>query len=236
MLRRYDALDSTNQEAQRLARAGIRGPLWITAGRQTAGRGRHGREWVSERGNLFATLLMGAVPPRSAEIGFIAGISAADVIARYVPDNAIKLKWPNDVLIGDRKVAGILVEHASPDIVAAGIGINLANCPPVIGAASVYDVTGFAPDPDDVLTMLALEMERWLVQWRKDGFTRIRQAWLARARGIGQPIRAVTAQACFDGIFEKLDDDGALLLRDGAGASHRLTAADVFYGDRSVLE
>ena len=144
-LRHHDMLDSTNEEAKRLARAGERGPLWVVAAHQTAGRGRHGREWVSASGNLFATLLLEAAPRNSPQIGFIAGIAAADVIARYVPDGSVKLKWPNDVLIGGRKVAGILVDRVSDRVVAAGIGINLSHCPMGMCAVSVAEIAGSAP-------------------------------------------------------------------------------------------
>jgi BirA family biotin operon repressor/biotin-[acetyl-CoA-carboxylase] ligase len=227
---RHKILDSTNEEAKRLARRGERGPLWITALQQTAGRGRHGREWVSESGNLFATLLIAVAQRNSPQIAFIAGIAAADLCARYVPRESVKLKWPNDVLIGGRKAAGVLVEQVTGRLVAAGIGIDLAHCPAGMGAVSIAEIAGFAPHPDEVLAALAHGMNEWLIFWREHGFGRIRREWLNRAGGIGKSIRAVTAEACFDGIFESLDNDGALLLRDGAGASHRITAADVFYG------
>lgn len=229
-LRRYENLDSTNEEARRLARAGEQGPLWIVAAQQSAGRGRHGRVWVSEQGNLFATLLTEASSSRSAQAGFVAGISVADVISEHLRGEPVKLKWPNDVLISGRKAAGILVEHVSDQLNAVGIGINLAHCPDGVNAVSIADVTGSAPDPCEVLTALAWRMLDWMAVWRDDGFGPIRDAWIARAVGVGDMIRAVTAQRPYQGIFEDLDRDGALLLRDENGTSHRITAADVFYG------
>ena len=229
-LRRYEMLDSTNEEARRLARAGEQGPLWITAAQQSAGHGRHGRRWVSEQGNLFATLLTEAAPSRSAQLGFVAGVSVADVIAEYVHDAAVKLKWPNDVLISGRKAAGILVEHVSDGLVAAGIGIDLGHCPEGMNAVSIAEAAGSAPDPDEVLGRLAWRMIDWMAVWQRDGFGPIRDAWIARAGGVGDMIRAVTAERPYQGIFEDLDRDGALLLRDENGTSHRITAADVFYG------
>lgn len=230
-LRRYEVLDSTNEEARRLARAGEPGPLWIVASRQSAGRGRFGRPWVSQTGNLFATLLTEAVPPNFAQAGFVAGVSAADLVAGYATGAQVKLKWPNDVLINGRKAAGILVEGVSERHVAIGIGIDLANCPDGVGAISLASVTGCVPDPDEVLTGLARRMLHWMAIWRQDGFAAIRDAWLARAGGVGETIHAVTARRQFDGIFEDLDRDGALVLRDENGTSHRITAGDVFYGE-----
>ncbi len=229
-LRRYEMLDSTNEEARRLARAGEQGPLWITAAQQSAGRGRHGRAWASEQGNLFATLLTEAAPSQSAQAGFVAGISVVDVIADYLPGQSVKLKWPNDVLVCGRKAAGILVERVSDRLIAVGIGIDLAHCPQGINAVSVAELTGSAPDPGEVLACLASRMIHGMEVWRRDGFAPIRDAWIARAGGVGDMIRAVTAQRPYDGIFEDLDRDGALLLRDENGTSHRITAADVFYG------
>ena len=229
-LRRYDVLDSTNEEARRLARTGEQGPLWITAAQQSAGRGRHGRAWVSEQGNLFASLLTEAVPTQSAQAGFVAGISVADVVCEIVHGQSVKLKWPNDVLISGRKTAGILVERVSKRLIAVGIGIDLAHCPDGVNAVSIAGVTGLAPEPGEVLIRLASRMLDWMAVWQRDGFGPIRDAWIARAGGVGELIRAVTAQRPYEGIFEDLDRDGALLLRDENGTSHRITAADVFYG------
>jgi BirA family biotin operon repressor/biotin-[acetyl-CoA-carboxylase] ligase len=227
-LRRYDVLDSTNEEARRLALAGERGPLWITAAEQIMGRGRLQRVWVSNRGNLFATLLMEGAPPHSCEIGFVAAIAVVDSAERYLARGAARLKWPNDVLIFRRKLAGILIEQLAPGVIAAGIGINLVHCPD--GAASIHSVCGFAPQPGEMLNVIAVEMHAWLTLWRAHGFAHIREAWIARADGIGEPISASTGPERLQGVFEDIDPDGALVLRDGAGKAHRVTAADVYYG------
>lgn len=229
-LRRYAVLDSTNEEARRLADAGAQGPLWIAAAQQSAGRGRYGRRWVSQPGNLFATLLIEAVPAESAQLAFVAGVAVADTLSIYVPDGRVKLKWPNDILLAGRKSAGILLERVSPRLIALGIGINLVCAPDDLAAISIAECAATAPDPEEVLSRLGLLMAQWLALWQAQGFAPVRCAWIARAGGIGEPIRAVTPQHRFDGIFENLDTDGALLLREPDGRSHRITAADVFYG------
>ena len=226
--RRYDNVDSTNAQAHRLALAGERGPLWITAAEQTKGRGRLQRVWVSHRGNLFATLLMEAAPPHSAELGFVAGTAAAEAANRYLPRHSAKLKWPNDVLVSRKKLAGILVEQVVPGVIAVGIGMNLVNCPD--GATSIQAVCGVAPQPDEMLNVIAVEMQAWVRSWRAHGFAHIREAWIARADGVGEPISALTGSHRLQGIFEDLDVHGALILRDTAGNAHRVTAADVYYG------
>jgi BirA family biotin operon repressor/biotin-[acetyl-CoA-carboxylase] ligase len=227
-LRRYDILDSTNEEARRLALAGERGPVWIAATEQTDGHGRQGRTWVSQRGNLFATLLMEAAPPRSAELGFVGGIATLETAAHYLPRGCAQLKWPNDVLCAGKKLAGILVEQVSRNAIAAGIGINIGNHPD--GATSIRGISGFAPSPDELLAILAHEMNVWTTVWRTRGFAHIRSEWLVRAGGVGEPISAVTGQERLRGIFQDLDCDGALLLRDDTGRTRRVTAADVYYG------
>src|SRR5258708_39940625 len=126
---RLDTVDSTNAEALRRARAGERGPLWIVARQQSAGRGRRGRAWVSPPGNLHATLLLTDPAPAAAapQLGFVAGLALVDAAAAAAPllASRLALKWPNDLLCGARKIAGILIEgEGSPLTVAVGIGVN----------------------------------------------------------------------------------------------------------------
>ena len=230
-LRRYESLDSTNQEALRLARVGARGPLWIVAREQSAGHGRRGREWVSAPGNLFATLLSEAPPSIAAQLGFVAGLAAGETVAALAPDAEVTLKWPNDVLLDGKKAAGTLLESTGEDVLAIGVGINLAHHPEgtEFPANSVAAVTGRAPDPDDALLRLATRMAAWYEVWREDGFATVRAAWLSRAAGLGGPIRARLEGSEMRGNFEGLDQDGALLLRDVAGVVTRIAAGDVFF-------
>src|SRR5436190_3052114 len=131
----HELLISTNTEALALARAGERGPLWITAERQSAGRGRRGRIWTSERGNLFATLLLTDPAPAEnwPELSLVAALAVHDAVAELA--EAIKpqlaIKWPNDLLLAGRKFAGILVEaeRAEEGAVAVGIGVNCKSHP-----------------------------------------------------------------------------------------------------------
>jgi BirA family biotin operon repressor/biotin-[acetyl-CoA-carboxylase] ligase len=229
-LLRHDVLDSTNAEAIRLAQAGERGTLWVMAARQTAGRGRLGRVWISHRGNLFATLLVEADLSRSAQIGFLTGISAVDVIRTYVTAKRVRLKWPNDILIDGCKCAGILAERASDHAVAVGIGIDLVHAPADCNAVSVLSACGAAPEPEVVLNALVNHVHKWLTVWRETGFDALREEWLKRAAGAGEFIRVSTPKATMEGVFQAIDQDGALLLRDAGGICHRVTAADVFYG------
>ena len=228
----FDAIGSTNAEALALARAGEQGPLWIIARLQTAGRGRRGRTWVSEPGNLYATLLlMDPCPPeRSAELSFVAALAVHDAIARRVPglDKRLRLKWPNDCLIDGCKFAGILIEGEGAAI-AVGIGVNCAHHPeqtafPATDLASA----GVRATPDSVFDCLAAAMNMRLEQWnRGNQFAAIREAWLTRAHGLGRAIRVAMPEGEREGRFETIDATGRMVLRRPDGATDTVTAGDV---------
>jgi BirA family biotin operon repressor/biotin-[acetyl-CoA-carboxylase] ligase len=231
-LKAFDELDSTNEEARRIAAAGQRGPCWITAARQTAGRGRRGRIWETDSGNLAATLLLHPARPQAdwAQLSFAAAIATADMAAHFARDTSIAVKWPNDVLAGGRKLAGILLESTG-DGLAIGVGVNLQSHPadtefPATSLAAL----GVAPPPArDALTLLAAGFARWYDIWCANGFAAIRDAWLARAAGIGGRIRARLPDRERIGVFGGIDADGALLLYDGA-RTHTIAAGEVFFG------
>lgn len=235
-LKSFDEIDSTNEEARRLAAQGEFGPLWIAAARQTAGRGRRGRAWVSPVGNLSATLLLAPGKPASecAQLSFAAALAASDAVASFGAD--AKVKWPNDVLVGGRKIAGILLESAStggasPTWLAIGVGVNLAHHP----ADTEFPATSFpalgiaAPDPKEALTRLAASFAKWYETWRTGGFPPIRDAWLSRALGLGTRIRARLQNEETTGLFEGIDVDGALLLREAQDRLRVIAAGEVFF-------
>jgi BirA family transcriptional regulator, biotin operon repressor / biotin---[acetyl-CoA-carboxylase] ligase len=232
-LLRFDSLESTNEEARRLAATGDCGPVWITAREQTKGRGRRGNLWISQPGNLFATLLMKTPHASAAELGFAASLATADVIASYVAAERVHLKWPNDVLLDGRKAAGILLEALVHDALAIGIGINLLHHPEgtETPAISVNAATGRTIAADDALAVLAARFAAWYAVWQGQGFAGLKPHWLKRASGLGKPVRARLAHNEIEGVFEDLDHDGALLLRTMNAGLTRITAAEVFLGE-----
>jgi BirA family biotin operon repressor/biotin-[acetyl-CoA-carboxylase] ligase len=227
---RFDSLDSTNEEARRLS-ASDPGPVWITAREQTKGRGRRGNSWVSQSGNLFATLLLQAPHATAAQLGFAASLAAADVVSTYAGAGRVDLKWPNDVLLDDRKVAGILLETLARESLAIGIGINLLHHPEATEtpAISVNAALGREVELDDALVNLAARFAAWYGTWQSQGFAGLKPRWLERASGLGKPIRARLADREMKGVFEDLDHDGALLLRTADRALTRITVAEVFF-------
>ena len=241
-IRVFDQLDSTNNEARRLAEAGERGPVWLMTRRQSAGRGRRGRVWQDGEGNLMATLLtnLDLAPLQLSQLAFVAALSVSDIVSVYAPAGAVRLKWPNDLLIEAGKVGGMLIETgAAPDggvWIALGIGLNLAAYPgdterPATAlAAHLKPGLDRAPSPDEVLVQLAEAFGARLSVWLADGFAPVRAAWLASAEGIGGPCIARLPGETIGGVAEGLDGDGALLLRLPDGALRRITAGDVFFG------
>ena len=231
-LKAFEELDSTNAEARRLAGAGETGPLWISAAHQSAGRGRRGRAWDSGAGNLAATLLIRPRRPLAEwpQLSFAAAIAAADMAAHFAPQSHVAVKWPNDVLGDGRKLAGILLETAG-EMLVIGIGVNLAACPEGIEfpAISLAALGTKPPPPSEALALLATGFAGWYEVWQTSGFDPIRDAWLARAAGLGQRIRARLANRELSGVFEGIDGDGALLLNE-AGRTRAIAAGDVFFG------
>jgi BirA family biotin operon repressor/biotin-[acetyl-CoA-carboxylase] ligase len=234
----FAEIDSTNLEARRQMEAGAIPPLWITAGRQTAGRGRRGRNWQTEEGNLAATMLLTTNKPpiEAAQIAFIAALAVADLAGTYAPACLVTLKWPNDTLISGRKVSGILVESSAHPAgglwVAVGIGVNLAHAPEDVerpATSFAAHLSGSPPAPLEALDVLSGAMERWRGLWEREGFPPIAEAWTARAHGLGERCVARLPAETVEGAAEGLDPDGALRLRLADGSLRRITAGDVFF-------
>ncbi|MET3527597.1 biotin--[acetyl-CoA-carboxylase] ligase [Phenylobacterium koreense] len=236
----HDELDSTNAEARRRAEAGEGGPVWITATRQTAGRGRRGRAWSTSSGNLAATLLMTTDkgPAEAAQLSFVAALAAVELAQTCLGPDAAKLKWPNDVLIHGRKAVGILIEsgaRADKAIwLAVGVGINLAEAPQDVerpATSFAEHMASAPPQPLEALEILATRFEHWRGLWEREGFAPIAEGWTKHAQGLGQPCEARLPNQTHRGIAEGLDPDGALRLRREDGSVLRITAGDVFFGE-----
>ena len=232
----YEEIDSTNAEALRLMRQGEHGPLWITAERQSAGRGRRGRKWISVPGNLHASLLLTDPGPAEhwPQLSFVAALAVHDAVVEVAPEvrPMLELKWPNDLLLSGAKFAGILIEGEGSEeegAVAIGIGVNCMAHPAgaaypatdlVAGGASVAAAALFAA--------LSVKMPGRLAQWnRGNGFATIRADWLARAAGLGENIRVSLSDRELAGRFEGLDEVGALLLVGPDGGKVVVAAGDV---------
>ncbi len=230
---------STNAEALRRWQAGEGCPFWVMAARQSAGRGRGGREWISQPGNLFAShaLQTQGSPAALTQLAFVAGLAVYDVACAPGPiaSDALALKWPNDLLLDGAKVAGILIEaHQHPargeNVVIVGFGLNLASHPQEARARST-DLArhGRRLTPPAALEILAERFAFWQQKWdAAHGFAAIRKAWLSRAAGLGAPVAVRDGQCERRGIFAGLGEDGALQLKRDDGSIECIYAGDLF--------
>jgi BirA family biotin operon repressor/biotin-[acetyl-CoA-carboxylase] ligase len=233
------SIGSTNDAALAYLREGGRGHHWVVADEQTGGRGRLGRQWSSPKGNLYASLALR--DPCSMAVGYQLGFVAAlaiyeALVALGVPTHHLSLKWPNDVLLNDAKLSGILVEGGTLSDGAfgavIGCGINVSFHPSDTPyPATDLSTEGYLGSVVDVFSALASACAEVLDQFAKgEGFGLIREQWIAKARGIGDTIRVRQSDGVLEGIFKGLDEQGKLLLeRDGAVTP--VIAGDVFYRD-----
>jgi len=221
---------STNDEALRLALAGAPLPLWVTAERQSAGRGRGGAAWTSEPGNLYASVALQNPPERPNALPFVAALALHDAASSLAPGADLKLKWPNDLLLSGAKLAGILAESRGQSAVVIGFGVNCAHAPKATRhPATSFAQRGFAVAPADLFAPLRAAFDRRLCEWRASGFAFVRAAWLARAAGIGGDIAVRLPHTTLFGTLIDLDTDGRLVLGSPEGV-RRIAAGEVFLG------
>lgn len=231
----FDTLDSTSSEARRRAETAERGPLWIQADTQTGGRGRLGRTWISRPGNLYCTGLFDfdGTPAQAGLLSFCAANAVAALCESFAPNAKVKLKWPNDVRIGEAKVAGILLESGK-GWVSVGIGVNIHFHPeglpyPATHLTAHMDIDDpeHIPNARGALPLLAQLFETQRETLARDGFGEIRKTWLSRAAHIGQILTARKDGQPITGEMEGLANDGALVLRLPDGSIARISSGEV---------
>lgn len=234
-----ESLPSTNDEAARLAAEGAPDGTVVWARCQTAGRGRRGRQWLSPEGNLYCSVLMRPLVPlaQAAALSLVAAVAAGDTVANFLPaGRRVQLKWPNDVLVEGAKIAGLLLEASGGnrgpvDWIVLGCGINVALHPAGEGPPStdLGRERGGPLSVAPVLVSLLDTLRHWRGRWETAGIAPIREAWLARARGLGETIAVRLPREEIHGLFEGLDDTGALVLRLADGSARTISAGDVFF-------
>lgn len=200
---------------------------WLVALEQVAGKGRQGRSWVSAAGNFFGTTLveMRDGDPPAQSLSLAAGLALVEAIDVAAPAQPLMLKWPNDVMLLGRKLAGILLER-SGERVAVGFGVNLATAPELEGRPSA--ALGGKVMPEAFAPLLAGSFSRLLGLWRQSGSGLLVHAWLARAHPVGTRLTVHNSRdEVVSGRFDGLEPDGALRLSRGDGAFDIVRAGDV---------
>jgi len=224
-IRTVSETGSTNDDVAALAREGALEGLWLRAERQTGGKGRQGRAWLSPPGNLHASTLvrLRAGDPAAPSLALLAAVALHEVVSIYAP--ATQIKWPNDLLFNGAKLAGILLERQG-DAVILGFGVNLAHHPQGLDrpVTSLAALAGMAPEPGPFLEILSRSFSRWLARWREEGLAPVRRAWLEAAHPLGTALATSEGEGLFDG----LDEDGALRLRLADGSLRVIHAGDIF--------
>jgi len=251
-LEAHETVGSTNAIALERAREGDPGKLWIVSKRQESGRGRRGRAWETPHGNLAATLLLTGKNDMklAATLGFVAGLALSDALQAVVPhvsvgvgvdgggehSNRFELKWPNDVLAGGAKLAGILLESlmltGGGYGLAIGIGVNVVAHPDALP----YPATSLASlgSPADAETLFLALSDAWTANARDwndgRGLAVIRNCWLARAAGLGADVAVRVDGNVVRGVFETIDEDCRFVIRARGGEVMRIAAGDVHFG------
>ncbi len=241
----YDALDSTNAEAKRLAGGGASHGAVIWAKRQTAGRGRMGREWVSAEGNLYVTVLLSpsVALAQCAQLSFVAALAVAETLEAIVPQaDSIRCKWPNDVLAQGKKISGILLESFTTNEVgsprqwiAVGVGINVDNFPEhVMFPATCLRAEGVELiSAKIVLSRFVHHFIHRYDAWERKGFAAIEREWTERAHHLNKPVEVIVGEERITGIFAGIDAKGCMLLRDKKKATTAIAAGDVFFKEHA---
>jgi BirA family biotin operon repressor/biotin-[acetyl-CoA-carboxylase] ligase len=244
----FDKIGSTNAEALSRARDGECGPIWLVTSEQTAGRGRRHRAWIAPRGNLASSVLeaMNVSPAVAATLGFAAGLALEAAVRRVSVEAALRsagsapmefsLKWPNDVLAGQQKLAGILLEaEAVADgrlAVVVGIGTNVVAAPEGTPTpATSLAALGVDVGAEELFGALSDGWVEFRGIWDHGrGFGEIRRLWLERAAGLGQRVAVQTGGATVEGTFDTIDAAGCLMIRTPDGRRVPIAAGDVYFG------
>jgi BirA family biotin operon repressor/biotin-[acetyl-CoA-carboxylase] ligase len=248
----FDSVGSTNVEALARARDGECGPMWFVTSEQTAGRGRRHRPWIAPRGNLASSILetIEISPATAATLGFAAGLALEAALRQVSVEASLRsagsdemkfaLKWPNDVLMGQKKLAGILLEaEAVGDrlAVVVGIGTNVVAAPERTPTpATSLKALGVNIGAEELFAALSDCWAEFRGIWDIGrGFSEIRLKWLARAAGLGQAVSVQSGGSTVTGTFDTIDDTGCMIVRTSDGRRIPISAGDVYFGSAASV-
>jgi len=244
----FESIGSTNAEALSRARSGECGPVWFVTSQQTAGRGRRHRPWFAPPGNLASSVLevIDVSPAVAATLGFAAGLALELALRKVSVEASLRsagsehmkfsLKWPNDVMAGRQKLAGILLEAEAVTgdrlAVVVGIGTNVVAAPEGTPTpATSLTALGVNIGAEELFAVLSDAWAEFRGIWDNGrGFGEIRRLWLERAAGLGQQVAVQTGGTAVEGTFDTLDDSGCMVIRTSDGKRVPISAGDVYFG------
>ena len=230
----FNKLDSTNNEALRRVSSSDESGEVILAYRQTMGKGRAGREWVSCYGNLMMTATIAIEErQRMSDLAFVGAVAVTEAVNELLPqESRAEIKWPNDLMVGNRKLGGLLIEVSSRPLIAAlGIGLNLENAPKSdnFEAACLSDF-GVSIKPIKMSKLIAQKLGIWIEQWNLIGLSPVINQWKAWGKGIGEIIKVrIAEKTIVEGKFIDIDKEGRMLLELSNGRSMTISAGDVLF-------
>lgn len=234
-IHRYDELTSTQDLAHEMAGAGAPAGSVVVAKLQTAGRGRSGNSWQSITGNLLCSIILrpDIEPMQAGQYSFMSAIALNRALAEILSeDHTVKNKWPNDLLVDDKKIAGILleavIEDGNLDALIIGLGLNIVAAPD--DRSSVHGAGAWEETSDTMLNAFLANLAEVIAEYESEGFAGLRDEWLSEAAGLHKAIRVRLPKAQFEGVFEGLEADGALRLRLANGEIKVVHSGEVFFG------
>ncbi len=230
----YDELVSTNDKALELTVSAGGEKMAVTAVKQTGGRGRRGRRWESLEGNLFMSLALPFAADKSTALVLISSLALLQSVKELDNNADVKLKWPNDVLLNERKMSGILLEKGSCGYMVIGIGVNLKASP---AGEMIYPTTdlaaaGIRTECRTFKSIYIRCFDRLTELWEQQGMPTLTEEWLRYAKNLGEPIVARLPKTTKSGIFAGIDQSGMLILQTPSG-TETIGAGDVFFDDES---
>lgn len=235
MIRFVEETGSTNADVASGLRSNVKPAEghWLVAKRQRAGKGRQGREWFDGSGNFMGSgvVELRAGDPAPASLSFVAALAVYDAASRFLPaTDTLKLKWPNDVVLDEGKLSGILLEMVGKGVVV-GIGVNLAKAPdlPERKTSALSDFAGTI-DLESFAHYLTTSFAEWLRKWRDEGLASLLSAFETRSiHAIGSAVRVHDTDGTYvSGSYAGLEEsDGALRLRLADGAERVIRAGDI---------
>ena len=236
-----DEIDSTNLEAKRIVKENRVEDFVIWSKSQSAGRGKDNRKWESGRGNLLLTILLNRKINIKQQplLSFVTALAVSETLMQLACDSSvnldIKLKWPNDVLVNNHKIAGILLESfningVNPLII--GIGININNSPDNINQLATCLVNEGIDKLDirHILNILMTNFDKYFDMWKEQSFSTIRDIWLSRAAKLNEEIITNDGRSHIIGIFRNIDDNGNIVIETFDGKINTMLTGDVFFG------